>query len=60
MRVIKTGHKPQPQKGLSDIEVIHGYHELEEQLGLRKSNSLIEDLEIPQLTPIPQGDSNET
>lgn len=53
MRVIKTGQKAEPQQGMSDTEVIMSFHELEEQLGLREKNSLLVDLEIPELNPIP-------
>lgn len=60
MRVIKTGHKPKPVTGMSEDEVILGYHQLEIQLGRRKPNSLLDDLEIPQLHPIPLEQTNET
>lgn len=52
-KVIKTGKKRVPNQGMSDIEVLQGFWELEVQLGLRESVTESNLLDIPALHPVP-------
>ena len=61
-RVIRYGQKPKKSNGRewSDAEILRAYWEMEEQMTGKPSplKRQEQELNIPELNPIPQGDHN--